>query len=187
MTAGQVHEHIFQTRLPGSQVKQLQFLHSNHIEKRGNRGVWLADGKADDFVFVSNGVNSRKCFRVIEKISIRTTANCKLHDMMASEALDKPGWRALGDDLAVINYSEAIAKTLGFVHVVCRQKHRTTGAQKCTDDLPKLAPALRIESGGRFIKKKNFWIADKGCCYRQPLSLSARQFAHPCVRFLGEL
>ena len=87
----------------------------------------------------------------------------------------------------MINHCEPVAKAFGFVHVVRRQKHSATAAQKCADDLPKLAAALRIEPGGRFIKKKNFWIADKGRCYRQPLSLSARQFAHPCIRFLGEL
>jgi hypothetical protein len=56
-----------------------------------------------------------------------------------------------------------------------------------TDDVPELAAALRIESGGGFVEKKDARIAYERGGYGQALLLAAGKFAYPGVGFLGEL
>ena len=54
------------------------------------------------------------------------------------------------------------------------------------DDLPELAPGLRVEPGRRLVEKEQVGVAHERACHRQPLALAARELADPGRRFLRE-
>src|ERR1035438_4376038 len=106
---------------------------------------------------------------------------------MSAEPVDQISRRALGNDLPVIHNCQAVAQALGFIHVMRGEQHGAAIALKSANDVPKLAPALGIESRGRLVEKQNLWIANQRRRYGQPLALPARELSHPRVGFLGQL
>ena len=107
--------------------------------------------------------------------------------VMAAHAVDKVGGSAFGDDLTVIDDGEAIAEALGFIHVVSGEQDGATLLLEGADDVPELAAALGIESGGGLVEKKDARIADQSGGNGQALLLAAGKFADPGVGFFGEL
>src|SRR6185369_9011258 len=53
--------------------------------------------------------------------------------------------------------------------------------------VPKLAAALRVESGGGLIEEKNFGVADERSSYGKALALATGEFSNPGIGLLGEL
>src|ERR1700682_5777417 len=105
---------------------------------------------------------------------------------MAAEAVDQVGGSVFDDYLAVIYGGETIAEAFGFVHVVSGEQDGATFFLEDADDVPELAAALGIESGGRLVEKKDTRIADQSGGDGQPLLLAAGKFADPGIGFLGE-
>jgi hypothetical protein len=68
---------------------------------------------------------------------------------------------------------QPIAQTFRFVHVVRGQQNRSAALLKCTNDVPKLAAALRIESRRRFVEEQDSRIANQCRRNREPLLLPA--------------
>src|ERR1019366_1147966 len=83
----------------------------------------------------------------------------ELDHVMAAEAVDEVAGSAFGNDLAVIDDGEAVAEAFGFVHVVSGEQDGATFLLESADDVPELAAALGIESGGGLVEKKDAWIA----------------------------
>jgi hypothetical protein len=77
----------------------------------------------------------------------------ELDHVMAAEAVDEVGGSAFGYDLAVIDYGELVAEAFGLVHVVRGEQHGATFFLEDADDVPVLAAALGIESGGGLVEK----------------------------------
>ena len=105
---------------------------------------------------------------------------------MAAEAVDELGRSSFSDDLAVIDYGQAVAETFCFVHVVSGEQDGATLFLEDTDDIPELAAALGIESGGRLVEKEDARIADQGGRDGETLLLAAGKFADPGVSLFGE-
>src|SRR5579871_585318 len=114
-------------------------------------------------------------------------AHGELDHMMSAKPLDQIRGGALGDDLTVVDDGQAVAETLGFIHVMRRQQDRAAVALKGADDVPELATALRIEPGRGLVKKEDLRIANQRSRYGETLALSAGEFAHPGIGFFGEL
>ena len=107
-------------------------------------------------------------------VGISVFAHLKFNHVMAAEAIDEIGGSAFGDDLAVINYSKTVAEAFGLVHVVRGEKDGATFVLEGADDIPELAAALGIESGGGFVEKKDARIADQSGSDGKALFLAAR-------------
>src|SRR5512146_2321267 len=106
---------------------------------------------------------------------------------MSAKTVDQIGGRAFGNDLPVIHNGEPIAQPLRLVHVMRREQNGAAVALEDTNDVPKLAAALRIEPGRGLIQEKNFWIAHQRGGYRQALPLPAGKLSYPGVGFFGQL
>ena len=87
---------------------------------------------------------------------------------------------------AVIDNGQPVAEALGLVHVVRGEQNRSAFLLEAADDVPKLTPALRIESGSRLVKKKDARIADQSGRNSQALLLPTGKLANPGVGFLRE-
>src|SRR6516165_550637 len=87
----------------------------------------------------------------------------------------------------MIDDRKTVAKLFGLIHVMRGEKNRATVLLEGANDVPQLAPALRIKPSGWLIEKQNLGIADECGCDRKPLTLSARKLANPCIGLFGEL
>src|SRR5258708_14314330 len=105
---------------------------------------------------------------------------------MGAEAVDELGRSSVSDDPAVIDDGEAVAETFGFVHVVSGEQDSAPFFLEDADDVPELAAALGIESGGRLVEKEDARIADQGSGDGEALLLAAGKFADPGVGFFSE-
>src|ERR1039458_10737460 len=87
----------------------------------------------------------------------------------------------------MIDNGQPVAQPFRLIHVM-RSKHDGAAvALKLSNNIPKLPPALGIETGGRLVKKKNLWITNQRRCHRQSLPLAARKLSHPRIGFLRKL
>ena len=94
-------------------------------------------------------------------VGVFVFAYLELDHVMAAEAVDELGGSAFGDDLAMIDDGEAVAEAFSFVHVVSGEEDGPTFFLEDADDVPELAAALGIESGGGLVEKKDARIADQ--------------------------
>src|ERR1700686_5273521 len=102
--------------------------------------------------------------------SAGTATGLELHDVMAAQSFNQIGRRTFGNDLAMIHDHKAVAKAFSLVHVMRGQQNCPSAPLKVANDVPELAAALRIESGGRLIEKKNSGISYQRGCDRQALA-----------------
>ena len=107
--------------------------------------------------------------------------------MVSAKPVDQIGGCAFGDQLAVINDGQPIAKALGLVHVMGCKQYCAAISLKGANDIPELTPALRIEAGRRLVEKKNSRISHERRSDGQALALPAGQLSYPCVGFFVEL
>jgi hypothetical protein len=185
--AGEVHKDIFETCLPGREVKKLGASFSDGFEQGRDGQMRLTHGERADTVVVTYAFHSGKDTPMLIGVSVAGLAYAELDNMVTSESINEIRWRTLGDDLAVVDDGEAIAKTLGLVHVVGGKQHRATGTLKGADDIPKLAATLRVKTGGGFVEEKYLGIADEGSGDGEALPLPAGKLADPGVGLLGKL
>src|SRR5438128_4779021 len=110
----------------------------------------------------------------------------EFHLVTASQALDQLRRAAGRNQAAVVDNGNAVAKPLRLVHVMRGQQDGAAAALKLTDDVPKLAAALRVETGGGFVEKEYLGIGYQRCGDRQALPLTARQLPDPTVGLFGQ-
>ena len=70
--------------------------------------------------------------------------------------------RARGDDDTFCDDGDPVGEHLGLVHVVRRQEHGAALAGEAADDLPRLAPGVRVESRRRLVQKEQLGVPDEG-------------------------
>src|ERR1700704_5224622 len=120
----------------------------------------LPHREADETIVMPDRFHTRQCSPSIQsRTVVGVSAGLELHHVMAAEAFNQLGRRALSDDLAMIYNREAIAEALGLVHVMRGQQNRTASELKIPDKVPELAAALRIKASRGFVEKKDFWIS----------------------------
>src|SRR5581483_6290918 len=105
---------------------------------------------------------------------------------MTTQALDEFGRCALSNDLAVVHNRKPPAEPLCLFHIMRRQQDGTSSPLKLPDDVPQLPAALRIQAGGRLVKKQDLGTGDERGGYSQPLLLAPRQLSYPRVSFFRE-
>jgi hypothetical protein len=161
MAAGQVYENVFETGLARAEVFELVALLIDRSEQRGNGEMRFAHVEADCTVLAADGFDAGERAPSIGFLAVRVAADnsnyssidSELDHVMAAEAVDEVGGSAFGDDLAVIHDGEAVAEAFGLVHVVSGEKNSATFFLEDADDVPELAAALGIESGGGLVEK----------------------------------
>ena len=72
---------------------------------------------------LAHGFDARQSAPGLECRTVGVAAHRKLHHMMSAQAVDQIRRRAFGNDLAVIDDGETVAKALGFVHVMRGEQH----------------------------------------------------------------
>ena len=82
------------------------------------------------------------------------------NDLRFDMRADKCRRRAAGHDAAVVHNGEAIAKPLGFVHEMRREKNRFTLCEELSQPLPDDVPRLWIEARGRLVQKNKVRIVN---------------------------
>src|SRR5213075_2526252 len=111
----------------------------------------------------------------------------ELDDVFRAQRCDELARRPEGDDLAMVDDRDTVAKSLGLVHVMRREQNRAAGRLELPDELPDLTARLRIEPGRRLVEEEQLRIADDRAREREPLLLPSRKLADPTVALLVEL
>ena len=147
----------------------------------------LADVQGDHAIFLRYGLVLPGGFPNCVGSAIGRVVHAEFNYVVTAETFNQRSGRTFGDDLTVVDNREAITKALGFIHVVRGQQNGPAGTLELTNDVPKLAAALRIESGGGLIEEKNFRVADERGSYGKALALATGEFSNPGIGLLGEL
>lgn len=163
MTTRKPDKNVFEAGLAGAEVFEASALLVDRCEQGGDGEMWLMHVEADHILFAAHGFDARQRAPQIDFVAIRIAIaiDLELDYVMAAEAVDQVGGSAFGDDLAVIYDGQLVAKALGFVHVVGGEQDGATFFLEDADDVPELAAALGIESGGGLVEKKDTRIADQ--------------------------
>src|SRR5579883_730580 len=114
----------------------------------GNRGMRLAGIQHGESIILMDGFYSRQFSPLFPADCRVAIACCKFDHLRPASAFNQFARSAGSDDLAMIHDGKAVTKFLSFVHVMRSQKDRAATLLEGTDDVPQLAPALRIEAGG---------------------------------------
>ncbi len=194
MAAGEEHEDVLEAGLARAEVFELTAVAGYRIQKRGYGEMRLADTQADGRILATDRLYAGQRPPALEVVAVSAIAadasvlaDLELDHVMASQPVDKVGGSAFGDDFSVIDDGQPVAEAFGLVHVVRGEQDSATFFLEGADDVPELAAALGIESGGGLVEKKNARIADQCGGDGQALLLAAGKFADPGVGFLGEL
>src|ERR1035441_7739072 len=86
--------------------------------------------------------------------------------------------RALGNDAAVIDDRQAIAQSVGLVHIMRGNHDGLAEAVVVANDLPQQQARLRIEPGAGLVQKQHFGIVHHSAGDRQALHHAAGKGAH---------
>jgi hypothetical protein len=76
------------------------------------------------------------------------------------------------DHSPVVNDCDAIAQTLGFLHIVRGEHDRFSLGAKRGNEIPELPTRLWIETGGRLIEEEEVGVANHGARDGEPLLLT---------------
>ncbi len=87
----------------------------------------------------------------------------------------------------MIHDRDPVAQPFRFVHVVGGQQNGAAGELERFDQIPQLAPRLRIETRGGLVEKQEVRIAHQSARQRQALLLPARERAHTGVLLFSQL
>src|ERR1700734_1093558 len=191
MPAGQPNENIFQAGLTCGEVLQLASLLRHRLQQCWNCQMRLLHTESDHAIILSNGLNTGQGTPNIEPGAVsaptRLCVHGKLYYVMTTEPLDQVGGRTLGNNLTMVHDGQPIAQALSLIHVMRGQQDRAARTLEFSNDVPKLPAALRIETRGGLVEKKNLWIAYQRRSNRQTLPLPPRKLSHPRVRFFRKL
>src|SRR5580692_1866458 len=94
-------------------------------------------------------------------------------------------WRAIGDDLAVINIGH-VAAALGLVHVVGGDEESDTVSGEFKKEIPELTSRYGIDSRRRLVEKEKLGLVKHGAAEGQPLFPAARELCGQAVHIGSE-
>ena len=69
--------------------------------------------------------------------------------------------RAAGDDLAAGDDRDPVGEALGLVHVMGGEEDRLAEVAEAGDQVPRLAPRLGVEAGGRLVEEEQLGVPDQ--------------------------
>src|SRR5439155_9374757 len=155
------------------------------LQYRGNGDVRGRHGQAIGVLFLPHR-NHRGQGLQHRQVDHGPVTESELDKVLAAELGDQLRRRAQGDDFAVIDDGDAVAETLGFIHVVRREQNSPSLRSEAAQDVPELPARLRIEPGRRLVEKEQLRVADEGARVGQPLPLPAGELYNIRIRFLGQ-
>ena len=93
---------------------------------------------------------------------------------------------SLRDDFAVIDHCDAVAKDLGFFHVMGREHDRHAVGTQTIDKVPHVATCLRVESGRGFVEEHCDGSVYQSNRYGESLFLAAGEVSVLGLGAVGE-
>ena len=100
--------------------------------------------------------------------------------------VDEGLWRVERDDVPVVDHGDAVAKDLGFFHVMGREHDRHAVGTQTIDEVPHVATCLRVESGRGFVEEHCDGSVYQSNRYRESLFLSAGEVSVLGLGAVGE-
>ena len=94
--------------------------------------------------------------------------------------------RAVGDQLAVVEYRQPVA-ALGLVHQVRRHQDRDAAVRELEELLPEIAARLGIHGARGLVEEQELGLVDDGAGEREPLLLPAAHRAGELPLPVGEI
>ncbi len=170
-----------------AQFRQGHTLPLERGEQGGNRGVQLGHLQLIRSVFAAyraDTVDTAKGFRVEPAGG---AVHGELDDLVQALRLNQFAGRSERDAAAVIDNRYAVGEALRLVHVMRCEDDRAALGLECRDQVPKLPPGLRIESGGWLVEEKEVGISYERASHGEPLFLSAGEFSDPSFALFFEL
>ena len=87
----------------------------------------------------------------------------------------------------MVDDGHPVAEAIRLLHVVGGEQHRSAAGAESGDDLPDLAPRLRIEPGGGLVQEQNLGVPHQGAGQGEALLLASRKLPDPGARLLLQL
>ena len=97
--------------------------------------------------------------------------------LLGVDAGDDPGGRVEGHEPARVDQRDPVGQALGLLHEVGDEDDRHAAVADVLDELPGVAPGLRVEAGGELVEDRDPRVADERERDREPLLLAARELA----------
>ena len=79
----------------------------------------------------------------------------RLRESPREKVVDELPRRIEGDDVPLVHDRDSIAKDLGLIEVVRGQEDRGSAGLDASDELPEIAPRLRVQSRRRLVEKQD--------------------------------
>src|SRR5882757_3723822 len=170
--AGEGHERVVEGGLvhpqfAGNDVVAGQQRHHclDHVFVSGDRDVTAVDVHLADL---------RQC----EQIGfVDRPRRAELQPGLGGGVTGQPGRRVQGDHLAGIDDREPVTQPLRLLHEMGDQHDRHAGVTYALDQIPGIAPGLRIQARGELVEDRDLRATDQCQRDRQPLLLTAGQLA----------
>ena len=108
-------------------------------------------------------------------------------DVAAGDAPFQLVRRALGDQPAVVEHSDAVGKLVGLVEVLSGEKDGSPRASQLADDLPHGPAASGVEPGGRLIEEDQPGVTHEGHGQVQPATHASRVGARHLPGGVGQV
>ena len=187
MAPRQSYEDVFQCRRVRSQLGQRDILPRQFREQSGDGSMELGHLHEHGAIFRSDFTYALDAAQGRHVERLRGAARSELDHLFRAGCSDQFARRAQSDLFAMIHDGHAVAKALGFVHVVCGEQNGAAGLFEFLDQFPELAAGLGIQTRGGLVEKKKVGVADQGAGKSQALFLAAGKIAHARILFFFEL
>ncbi len=89
-------------------------------------------------------------------------------------------------EAARVDQRDAVGQALGLLHEVGHQDDRHAAGPDVLDELPRVAPGLRVEAGRELVEDRDLRVADERERDREPLLLAARELPEGGPALVGE-
>ncbi len=108
-------------------------------------------------------------------------------EALIEQLFDEPFRRVELDDFAVVHDGHAVAEDFGLVHVVRGEDDADATGADFFDELPQVAPSLRIEAGSWFVQEENFGIVHQRGDDTEALLLAAGEIFDIAAGFAAQV
>src|SRR6266852_4536414 len=187
MPPRQRDEDILQSRRVSPKLGQRNILPRQFRQDCGNGMMKFGDLQKYGTILGSNATDTRDTTKGSHIELLSRTARHELHQLVRAVRSDQFPRRSEGDDFAMVHDGYAVAKLLGFVHVMGCEQNGAAGLLEFLDQFPKLPAGLRVKASGGLIEKQEVGIANQSASKGQALFLSPGEIADARIALFLEL
>jgi hypothetical protein len=179
--AGQFEERVLQVRLVHAELLSHDLVAGQHGDDPVRRiagaadhdDIAPADDVGDPWHAGQHGVADR-------------SGRAELDPLRYLDPLGEPGGRVLHHDAALVDQRHPVTEPLGLLHEMADEHDRDPSVPGALDQLPGVAPGLRVKARGQLVEHRDPRAADQRQRDRQPLLLAAGQLPERRVALAGE-